>query len=62
MEAPVAFMKENGRNHEPFMTWSVLEMPGACGLAKDTSGTYQMLGPGGDWDGELVMLLVFDPG
>jgi hypothetical protein len=55
-------MKESGRDHEPFITWSVLEVPDACGVAKDTSGTYQLLGPGGDSGGELILLLVFDPG
>jgi len=43
------------------MTWSVPEVPGACGAAKDTSGMYQLLGPGGDWGEELIMLLGFDP-
>lgn len=37
-------------------------MMGACRAAKDASGTYQLLGPGGDWGEELTMLLVLDPG
>lgn len=41
---------------------SALEVMVACGAAKDASGTYQQLGPGGDWGGEFSMLLVLDPG